>query len=260
MFPFDQNAEFKRLTHPPIVEAVIRWHARAERPLEEKLLRATVAERIPRLTNVGLIQQIGYSTRFVPGSQPEVVASQGESFSGLRFSSADNREIVQFRKDGLIYSHTQGYDHWDGFVERAMQAWELFREIAKPEEVSSLGVRFINHIPAAQPANIHHYLRDPPAAPPGLLLADFVYQSTFDLPGRPFKIRIIQVMQDKANDSGPTSGLFLDIDVIRTAPVALSGISLQDALQEMRQLKNTAFFTLIADAAIESFSSSETSP
>ena len=253
VFTLDLNETFPRLSRPPIVEAVIHWQARAQNPLEPDALKQTLATRLPNCPQSVAMQGFGLMATLSPADETSVVQHQKRGFLGLRLSSEDGRYIVQFVRDGLVFSRTKPYEHWELFADAAKQAWQVFVEVAAPVETQRLGVRFINHIGAATPATLRDYLRDPPTRPSNLPLEEFVYQSTFSVPGHPFGIRVIKVMQPSMPELQQSSGLFIDIDVFSTTAIPNEPGPLDQALTRMRWLKNRVFFSLLTDAAVRSF-------
>lgn len=182
------------------------------------------------------------------------VVKQRRGWDGIRLKSADGHYVAQVKRDGLVFSRMLGYDHWAPFLTAAKEAWHVFVDIAAPVEIQRLGVRFINQIPAATAENVAEFLREPPTCPSNLPLMEFVYQSTFNVPGQPFHIRVIKVLQRAMPEVQQSSGLFLDIDVFLTKAIPNEPAKLDDALSQMRWLKNKVFFTLLTDAAVQSFS------
>jgi uncharacterized protein (TIGR04255 family) len=253
VFTLDLKESFPRLSRAPIVEAIIHWQARAQNALEPDALKQTLATRLPNYPQSAAMQRIGLMARLSPADEPPVVQHQKKGFVGLRLTSKDGCYIVQFVRDGLVFSRTKPYEHWEPFVDAAKQAWQVFVDLAAPVETQRLGVRFINHIAGATPATLRDYLRDPPTCPSNLPLEEFVYQSTFSVPGHPFGIRVIKVMQPSMPELQQSSGLFLDIDVFSTTAIPDEPGPLDQALTQMRWLKNKVFFSLLTDAAVKSF-------
>jgi uncharacterized protein (TIGR04255 family) len=235
------------------VEAVIHWQARAQRQLGEDALRAVLAEKFPAYPQSSPIQGMALMATMSMTNDAPVVEHQKRAFLGLRLTSKDGRYIVQFMRDGFLFSRTQPYEHWSPFAAAAKEAWQIFNEIAAPVEIQRLGVRFINHLSSASPENLRDHLQEPPTCPSNLPLKEFVYQSTFAVPGHPFGVRVIKVMQPSMPELQRASGLFLDIDVYSTTAIANEPAALDDALVKMRWLKNKVFFTLLTEEAINAF-------
>jgi len=252
VFTLDLNEKFPRLSLPPIVEAAIHWQARADNPLELDALRDALVEKLPKFTRSEPIQGFGILAKLSSEESP-VVRRQDRGFLGLRLSSDDDTDIVQFKRDGLAFSRVKNYEHWEPFVNSALEVWRVFIEIAAPLETQRLGVRFINHIASATPETLGNYLRDPPTCAANLPLKEFVYQSTFTVPTHPFGVRVIKVMQPPMQELQQSSGLFLDIDVFSTRAIPNDPADLERALVQMRWLKNKVFFTLLTENTVHAF-------
>jgi len=253
VFRVDLNESFPRLARPPIVEAVIHWQARAQKVVDADQLRPLLAERLPNYPQIVPIQQFDLLARLESADADPIVEHHHSGKVGLRLTSADGRDIIQFTRDGLVFSRTHSYDHWEPFTATAKTAWQVFEEIAAPIETQRLGVRFINHISGAVPEILHEYLCHPPTCPSGLPLKEFVYQSTFAVPGYPFDIRVIKLMQPSMPEVQQSSGLFLDIDVFSTKAIPNDTAAVDESLATMRWLKNKVFFTLLTEGTIQSF-------
>jgi len=250
LFTLDLNETFPRLSWPPIVEAIIHWQARAQNWPEPLALDTALAEHFPHLATRTPIQHVEMTAR-VSGEDASSAVRRGPR--GIRLKSGDGCYVIQFTRDGLVFSRTKEYEHWEPFRDAARQAWQVYLDIAAPLETQRLGVRFINHISTATPATLRDYLRDPPTCPSNLPLNEFVYQSTFAVPGQPFGVRLIKVLQPSMPELPQSSGLFLDIDVFSTTAIPNEAGPLDDALTRMRWLKNKVFFSLLTEAAVQSF-------
>src|SRR5262249_2058852 len=104
VFRLDLNETFPRLSRPPIVEAVIHWKARAQTPMEADALKKTLAERLPYYPQSSPIQGFGLMATLSPVDETSVVQHKRKGFLGLRLTSNDGSYIVQFLRDGLVFS------------------------------------------------------------------------------------------------------------------------------------------------------------
>lgn len=255
LFTLDLSESFQHLARAPIVEAVIHWRARAQKQLESDTLNAVLADRLPQYPVREPIhdQLVEMMATFSGGGDSSSVR-QKRDWHGLRLKSNDGSYVVQFKRDGLIFSRNRNYANWEEFTAAAKEVWHAYVDVAAPVEIERLGVRFINQLPAATGETLHQYLREPPTCPSNLPLKEFVYQSTFSVPSHPFGIRVIKVMQPSMPDVQQSSGLFVDIDVFSTKAIPIESAALDSAFVQMRWLKNKVFFTLLTDAAVKSFS------
>lgn len=252
LFNLDLNEPFPRLAKAPIVEAVIHWQARPQNVFDPTVLDSKLAQYFSGYATRKPLHQVEWTALISNPSEAPLVQHK-KGWEGVRLESDDKKYIVQFKRDGLVFSRTNGYDHWEPFTSAAKEAWRAYVEIAAPLEVQRLGVRFINQISTATPENLTDVLREPPTCPSELPLKEFVYQSTFAVPGLPFGVRVIKVMQPSIPELQKSSGLFLDIDVYTTKAISADTAELEATLTQMRSLKNKVFFTLLTEQTIQSF-------
>lgn len=250
-FKLDLDEKFQHLSRAPIVEAVIQWQARAQQTFEPDAVQAALAQHLPDYQSEQL-QRVHVEAR-VSGQDEVPVVQSSKDWHGFRLTSTDKLHVVQFTRDGVVFSRLRPYQDWNQFEVSAKEIWRAFVEIAAPIEIQRLGVRFINHLPAATPDSVEDYLCAPPTRPSNLPLKDFVYQSTFAVPDQPFAIRVVKVMQPVVAGQPQSSGLFLDCDVYTTKPIPCEESDVDDALLKMRWLKNKIFFELLTDHAVRSF-------
>lgn len=157
-------------------------------------------------------------------------------------------------RDGVAYAVVANYAHWDAFQQTAKNAWAQFGEIAAPEEIQKLSVRYINHFPTVTVNTLEDMLREPPTCPANLPLKEFVYQSRFDVPSYEFGVRIIKVLQPSRPGLPGASGLFLDLEAYTTKAIPNDPMKIAETLAHLRWLKNKVFFSLITESAIQTFS------
>jgi uncharacterized protein (TIGR04255 family) len=250
-FILDLSETFPRLKRAPIVEAVIHWQARALNSFEPEPLLAALTQKLPEYPSREPLQHVEFMA-MVSGEETAPVLRHERGWQGFRLKSDDGRYVVQFKRDGIVFSRTQPYQHWEPFAASAKRVWKVFLELAAPVEVQRLGVRFINHFEGATAETLGEFLRDPPSCPSNLPLKEFVYQSTFEVPGHPFGVRVIKLLQPSIPGQPQSSGLFLDDDVFTTKAMTNDDEEIDTALARMRWLKNKVFYSLLADRTIQS--------
>ncbi len=254
-FKIDLSEVFPQLSAAPIVEAVIQLSCRPEVPWEEGSLRDELRGRLPDFPN--LKSQFRFHGEFAieAGEEVEQTVRSSPTWTGMRAESSDRLHIVQFNRDGFVFSRLYPYENWDRLVAEALRLWLVFIDLARPTEVNRIGVRFINRIGLPESGiRFQEAVRRPPAAPDGLALpfVAFLHQETLNVVGYPYVINLIRTIQPpQPTDVGPW--LILDIDVFTTQPTDLGLRDVQDRLTEMRWLKNRAFFGSLTNEAVERF-------
>lgn len=246
-FKIDLKQKFTHLQRAPIVEAVIHWQARAQKWPQPDVIESALHRELPGYSSCEPVQKMEFAAMMTDQSAP--VVRHQKDWHGFRLTSDDQRHVIQFTRDGVSFSRIQHYEDWLKFSTAAKRAWQAFVAIAAPVEVQRLGVRFINHFPAATLDSLADYLSEPPTCPANFPLSEFVYQSTFTVPEQPYGIQIIKVMQSVGIPQ--SSGLFLDCDVHSTKPIPCDEREVDEALAVMRWLKNKVFFSLVTLQTVE---------
>lgn len=251
----DITERFPRLTHAPIAEAVIEMRARAEVPWEESAVRDRLVPLLSAYPKIESQSEFEHEMQIGPGKNM-VQRHRDLGWRGLRCESADHVHIVQFNRDGFVFSRLRPYDHWEPFHGEAIRLWNLHRDIAHLSGIQRLGLRFINRIelPVDRPRP-EDYLHMPPEVLKGLPLsrAGFFHRDVLDVPGYPYTVTIVRTVQPTQTRGSKGLGLLLDIDVFTTESFELRDDLLTQRLTEMRWLKNKAFFGSITEQALQSF-------
>lgn len=251
LFSLNLDEPYHRLSKPPIVEAVIHWQARPTKALDPEKLQEELSLQFPEFPQNVRMHAMEVSAKVSPWG--DATTAQQQRLLGFRLVSDTGREVVQVFRDGVTYGVVKDYSHWDSFSEAARSVWTRFGELAAPNEIQRLGVRFINHFPTVTVGTLGDILQEPPTCPANLPLKEFVYQSSFDVPGYAYGVRVIKVVQAPGHGIPKTSGLFLDIEAFTTKPIANESNQIDEALTYLRWLKNKVFFSLLTRTAIESF-------
>jgi len=253
VFEFNLAESFPRLAAAPIVEAVIHWVARPTKPFQREDLQKKLAERLPDYPDPQPQQQLQLETRFGPDGS--TTQTRHESWQGFRLTSLDKRYVVQFTREGMVFSRLAPYESWDAFSAEGKRLWRIFIELAEPSEVERLGIRFINRVLPVERTKVDRYLAKPPKClePLGFPVNGFLYQSIHDVPGHPLQIHVVQTTQPPLTFQSDGFGLILDIGVVTTQAFQTADETLEQYLAKMRWLKNKAFFSLLSKSLIRSF-------
>jgi uncharacterized protein (TIGR04255 family) len=250
-FKFDLAESFPHLPSAPIVEAVINWTARAGKELQRDELKRHLTERLPDYPECQLVGLLQIEAEVSAEGASE---SRRANWHGFRLTSSDKLHIVQFNRDGLVFSRLQPYLDWQRFSGEGLRLWKIFVDLFQPSEVQRLGVRFINRISPIVVAEVGRHLENPPECLEsfGLPMVGFFYQSTHEVPKRPFQINVTQTIQPSLPPQNE-AGLIFDIDVFTKQAFRCEDEILKDHLAKMRWLKNKVFFSLLTKRAIKLF-------
>lgn len=251
----DTEEVFEIFPNAPIVESVIDIRARAVNQLDETTVRAHLEGLLKDYRYLDSQRIIRHEVKVEPGKPPSQDI-QDFGWRGMRFISIDEKHIAQFNRDGFAFSRFAPYVDWLQFSEEGLKLWHNFNDMARPDQINRIGLRFINRIQLPRgEMNFENYMQHPPAAPNGLELPfmDYMHKDTLAVPGQGYAINVIQTIQPPKPDVCDSVALILDIDVFTTRGFQLSEVDLNHKLAEMRWLKDKAFFGSITEKAKELF-------
>jgi uncharacterized protein (TIGR04255 family) len=251
-FSIAPNQPFEHLPHAPIVEAVIHWQSRAQSNLAPDDFLQQLKCALPEYPNLKRQHEVHLGAEVGPEGSS---LHHRQDWQGFRFASDDSPYIAQFTRNGLVFSRLAPYESWERFAEEGLRLWRIYREHAQPSEIQRLGVRFINAIGPVQINELNGLLSLAPQSPPGMPLVpkQFLYQNTYEIPNYPYNLNVVRTIQPLEPTADNGFRLILDLDVFTTKPLAVNDEATQDALAEMRWIKNKAFFALLTDQAIARF-------
>ena len=245
-------ADWPRFANAPITEALLDIRARPPSGVDLARL-ATFQDAVKDLypaRRERFSWQGGFQVK--PGETPEVFPPSGGP-DGYLFTSKDGKQIVQARLDGFTFNRLKPYDKWESFRDEAKKQWERYQEIAVPEVVSRVALRYINRIEVPLPMkDFREYILTTPEIAPKLPqgLAGFFMRLVIpDERSRAVAI-ITLTMEDPQEQVLP---LIFDIDVFREAPFDVHGEEMWEALGQLRDYKNEIFFNSVTDKTRELF-------
>ncbi|MDO3378547.1 TIGR04255 family protein [Geoalkalibacter halelectricus] len=251
----DCGETFPHLARSPLVESVIDIRAHASAAFEESSVRAALEPQLSGFVFLDAHRAFEHELH-IEGESPPRQTFRDLGFRGVRFQTADQKQIVQFNRDGFVYSRLEPYPDWNTFSQEGLRLWGIFSAMARPVEINRIGLRFINRIELPSGSfDLGDYIKPAPEPPRNfdLPFIGFMHQETFAVPGHSYFVNVVRTVQppQAGSDKGP--GLILDIDVFSTrVPTLDQGLPMR-TLDEMRWLKNKVFFGSVTENAIRSF-------
>lgn len=247
----DPDRPYPRLARAPIVEAVIYWQAPASPALDLTTLRAALLEHLPDYPEPQELRHIQVS---MGAADPaNATLTQSIRWNGFRLTDRSGKYVAQFAPSGVVFSRLAPYEDWQRFHAEAMRFWQTFRELAAPEGIQRLGVRYINRILLRDSERPSVYLNQAPAQFAGLDVRphSFVYQDTYAMPNSAYQVNLVRAVQTQ-----PNPALIVDIDVFSKRAIALESEAQTNMLEQLRALKNKIFFNCITQTALDRFQAS----
>lgn len=147
---------------------------------------------------------------------------QGESAAGFRFTTADRAWSAMLTPDSVTIEagiDVTGYSSYEQFEQRFRSIWTALVEHFEPTSVLQQGLRYVNHIERALPAQQWTELINPELlGPVATLLSDGLVQAICDL--RYERERGTLVFKHGMAAAGPQNrpGYLLDFDCFSEKP------------------------------------------
>jgi uncharacterized protein (TIGR04255 family) len=178
----------------------------------------------------------------VSAGAAEIIPPTGGT-AGYLFKSADSKQIVQARLDGFTFNKLKPYKDWETFSQEATRLWELYRQIAKPMQVTRLALRYINKIelPITE-GELKDYLHTVPELAPGLTygLAGFFMRLLIPNP----RTQAVAIVTEANGETLPPNNelhIILDIDTYRQMTWQPTDPQIWVVMNQLREFKNEIF-------------------
>lgn len=202
---------------------------------------------------------------FAVSSDTPPLVGEGAMIEGFRYISADRRRILQVRPSMMAFSSLcepeteHRYKDWQTFFLLVQDVWQMYRNVARPIQVTRIGMRYVNRfaVPAQRFEIKEYFTTYPPELNGGHLphhdIRNFVFQMVMPQPD----INAVAILTQIAPVAGVpegTTGLVLDIDLFRDGlSLALTDddASLWDVVEELHQRRNNVFEACITEKTRE---------
>jgi len=176
-----------------------------------------------------------------------IAAPRAQGAFGYLFGSTDKKQIIQFRRDGFTFNQlkpdpNESWPGWEVVRTEAKRSWDMYVELTHPQEVTRLGVRYINQIVIRRDSiELNECLTAAPGIPKSLpqKFDSFFSRVEFTIPEANAKAIITQVPASPLFPNSVT--IILDIDVLRQEHIPLNNQTIWTTLDQFRDLKNTIF-------------------
>jgi uncharacterized protein (TIGR04255 family) len=237
------------LENAPIVEAVIDFRVLRQEQVSAETFAAIEASIGGHYATKQQIQTI--QAEFGLDNGRLLDRAQTQTLLGWRYQT--QTEIAQFRVDGFTFSRIEPYTTWEAVSGEAFRLWAIYREIAKPTEVTRIAVRYINRLRLPAAANLSEYIEAPPVLPVPIPQAvrEFLTRVSVDDSMRGASAVIVQALEPRVDQSAIS--LLLDIDAFRIVKLAPDDPSLLEMFGQLRSLKNDIFFASITERTVEMY-------
>jgi len=244
-------AEKKHLNNAPIKEALIDIQVTMpEKNDIEELI--SLYDRFKRDYPVMKHLHRGEFGFHLGNEEQEAQATVNKSFIGYRFDSADEKQVLQYRKDGFTFSRLEPYQNWEKMRDEALKLWQIYTESVSPLMITRLATRYINVMELPYGCELGDYLTAPPIIPPDLNneVSGFLTRIEVHEPAIGARGLITQTLERSAEKK---ASIVLDIDVSKFGRYELDNDQYLKCLETLHDYKNDVFFASLTEKAMEQF-------
>lgn len=193
-----------------------------------------------------------FEGRFMAG--PQVQATAQKTKLGYLFRSVDGKRVIQARLDGFTFSRLKPYESWDSLRDEAKRLWAVYRQIARPVQITRVAVRYINQIDIPLPnSDFKDYFRTFPEVSPDLPQSVRAFLMQLQI-GQEDLDALLVLTQTSVPPPAPNfASIILDIDLFRQNCKLESDDEVWTLLESFRDRKNEIFEGCITDKARQLF-------
>lgn len=238
------------LSKAPIVESALDFRCPSTKVLNWLVVDKELKQALPDYPLMDMLRAFQGQFQVHPdkGNSSASVSDLGRN--GTRMRSEASKRVVQFQKEGFVFSKLAPYINWDDFIGEAFRLWTIHKAIFDPSDVARIGIRFINRIEADSITSLDNVLKIFPSLPAEYNgeLKTFLQHYSFAVRDKPYTVNLIQTVDIPIN--GNKVGLILDIDVF-CRELFMDLDSIKKSLEEMREIKNNVFFNSLTKETIK---------
>lgn len=160
--------------------------------------------------------------------------------------------VAQFRIDGFTFSKLKPYTTWEEVSLEAFRLWDVYKRLAKPEQVARIAVRYINRLMLPAPVELGQYLEAPPLLPAPIpqTIRGFLSRLVVTDTDRNASATIVQALEEASLDPSMIP-LLLDIDAYEEVVLAPDDPTMPALFEQLRALKNEIFYASITERTVE---------
>ncbi|HHY86630.1 MAG TPA: TIGR04255 family protein [Verrucomicrobia bacterium] len=240
------------MKNAPIVEAVLQISVRPNSAISTEKMKDFASRASASLP---IMRERHRFTTAVSISKGKADRQDKDELYAYQFRDQEDSRVLALRADSMSFSRLKPYTHWDEFVAEARHWWSLYRGFADPEDVTRLGLRYVNRISlpySGERLQFKDYLTCAVPVPPELPqhVSTFLTQFTIHEPEKGIAARVTQALEEAEANAVP---VLLDIDVFRKVDFGVDDEQIWSIFGLLRELKNRVFFACITEKTVGLF-------
>ena len=249
------NAKSLQLLSAPIIEAVIDIDCDMPPTVDLAALAPAATQAFSTQypnTRTQLTQETQFEIR--DQESPKVTTQHG--LAALQFFSEDERQLVQFRRQGFSFNRLAPYSSLDDYLPEIERTWRLFVNLAAPVTITRIRLRYINRLglPLTNgKVELDEFLKLGPRLPDdaNLMFSSFLNQHivTESVTGN-----IVKIIMSSQPPEGETLPLILDIEAERPCAIEPTDwTQIAERIGSLRSLKNLIFNQSLTETCLNLF-------
>lgn len=241
----------RHLSRAPITEALLDLRAVLAGDFDVKGLEEiydAIRDRYPK-KDERRVDEFEFIVK--PGEDPRALPKR-KGIHGYFFKSADDKRIVQCRRDGFTFNWLKPYETWEAFRNEARELWGIYCQSARPTSITRIALRYINRLAIPLPLrDFSDFLTASPKVPTALPqgVTSFLSRVVIHDPSTSANAVITQAME--AVVTPEVVPIVLDIDVYREVAFPAESEDIWAIFEQLRHLKNKVFFESVTENTLE---------
>lgn len=244
------DMDFEVYSNAPIIEAALDVRVRTSEDVDLTSLRINDAA-YPEESREPFQLQV----KIEWGDKPKDSSKQHLNTPlGYFLRSADQKQILQARRDGFTFNRLAPYDRWITFGSEAKRLWTLYKSKIPVEQVEAVSLSYMNEILVPYREKVEDYLNAyiklPEKLDVPLTAFSLGFQSVIE--GDKGTLHIAQGIGPERREGYLTIGLFIQtIKFLGVSSALISDDELWAILEDLRTAKSKAFEACITDKVRE---------
>lgn len=150
---------------PPVIEALCEFHFVPNQPWDwtiPGLFYREVDSEFPIRRQLNPFQ-----IEVSAGPEGTSVQNMAGNVERMQFVRPDEGALIQIGPNTVAVNHLKPYSSWETFKQMIDRALDVYRQVANPQAISRIGLRYINRLefPGLQSVDIERFLLAAPAVP-----------------------------------------------------------------------------------------------
>lgn len=215
----------RKYKNPPLIEAVCEFQFDPESEWDiavPGLVYAELKETFPIREQVTNEIEVTMTASSEEGIQPQIFAVADR----IRFLREDKKALVQVGPHLLSINHLKPYPTWEEYLPLIQMAYGVYRDVAQPQGLARIGLRYINKIDIPVPrVNLEDYFQFYPHLGPELPqdISSFIAGVQFIYDGRDvLRVQMVSVRPDRPDCISTI--LDLEYSLLPSQQIELDGV------------------------------------